>query len=44
MVTGVGDYSGFVHRDLDKPAPDGTPKPPFLGNTSDVSGGALRPT
>jgi len=41
VVTAVGDYSGFVHRDLDKPAPDGTPKPPFLGNTSDVSGGAL---
>jgi hypothetical protein len=41
VVTAVGDYSGFVHWDLDKPAPGGTPKPPFLGNTSDVSGGAL---
>jgi hypothetical protein len=41
VVTAVGDYSGFVHRDLDKPAPDGNPKPPFLGNTHDVSGGSL---
>jgi photosystem II stability/assembly factor-like uncharacterized protein len=43
LVTAVGDYSGFVHWDLDKPAPDGTPKPPFLGNTHDVSGGELNP-
>ena len=43
VVTAVGDYSGFVHRDLDKPAPDGNPKPPFLGNTHDVSGGELQP-
>jgi len=41
VVTAVGDYSGFVHWDLDKPVPDGNPKPPFLGNTHDVSGGAL---
>ena len=43
VITGVGDYSGFVHWDLDKPAPDGDPKPPFLGNTHDVSGGELNP-
>jgi photosystem II stability/assembly factor-like uncharacterized protein len=43
VVTAVGDYSGFVHWDLDKPVPDGNPKPPFLGNTHDVSGGALNP-
>jgi hypothetical protein len=43
VVTAVGDYSGFVHWDLDKPAPSGTPKPPFLGNTHDVSGGDLNP-
>jgi hypothetical protein len=42
-VTAIGDYSGFVHRDLDKPAPDGNPKPPFLGNTKDVSGAPLNP-
>jgi photosystem II stability/assembly factor-like uncharacterized protein len=43
VVTAVGDYSGFVHWDLDKPAPGGTPKPPFLGNTHDVSGGDVNP-
>lgn len=43
LLTAVGDYSGFVHWDLDKPAPDGNPKPPFLGNTHDVSGGPLNP-
>jgi hypothetical protein len=43
VITAVGDYSGFVHWDLDKPAPDGNPKPPFLGNTHDVSGGELNP-
>jgi photosystem II stability/assembly factor-like uncharacterized protein len=43
VVTAVGDYSGFVHRELDRPAPGGNPKPPFLGNTHDVSGGELTP-
>ncbi|MBN2574444.1 MAG: exo-alpha-sialidase [Deltaproteobacteria bacterium] len=43
LITAVGDYSGFVHRDLDKPAPDGTPQPPFLGNTHDVNGADLAP-
>jgi photosystem II stability/assembly factor-like uncharacterized protein len=42
VVTAVGDYSGFVHWNLDKPA-KGNPKPPFLGNTHDVSGGSLNP-
>jgi photosystem II stability/assembly factor-like uncharacterized protein len=44
LVTAIGDYSGFVHWNLDKPAPDGNPKPPFLGNTHDVSGGELNPS
>ena len=43
VVTAVGDYSGFVHRDLDKPPAEGNPTPPFLGNTHDVSGGTLNP-
>ena len=43
VVTAVGDYSGFVHWDLDKPAPGGSPKPPFLGNTHDVSGSDANP-
>ncbi|RZL38433.1 MAG: exo-alpha-sialidase [Rubrivivax sp.] len=40
LVTAIGDYSGFVHTDLDKPAP-GNPKPPFFGNTHDVTGAEL---
>ena len=43
VVTAIGDYSGFVHTDLDKPVPSGNPKPPFLGNTKDVSGGVKNP-
>ncbi|MEO8212441.1 MAG: sialidase family protein [Myxococcales bacterium] len=43
LVTAVGDYSGFVHWNLDRPAPGGNPKPPFFGNTHDVSGGSLNP-
>ena len=43
VVTAIGDYSGFVHGDLEKPAAGGNPKPPFLGNTHDVSGGTLNP-
>ncbi len=43
VVTAVGDYSGFVHWNLDKPAPGGTPKPPFLGNTHDVNGADANP-
>lgn len=42
LVSAIGDYSGFVHTDLDKPAP-GNPKPPFLGNTHDVTGAELAP-
>jgi hypothetical protein len=42
LVTAIGDYSGFVHADLDKPAP-GNPKPPFFGNTHDVTGAEAAP-
>jgi len=42
LVTALGDYSGFVHADLDRPAP-GNPKPPFFGNTYDVTGAELAP-
>lgn len=43
LVTAIGDYSGFVHQDLDRPPPGGNPKPPFLGNTTDVTGGERNP-
>lgn len=42
LATAIGDYSGFVHTDLDRPAP-GNPKPPFFGNTHDVTGAELAP-
>jgi len=42
LVTAIGDYSGFVHADLDRPAP-GNPKPPFFGNTHDVTGAEAAP-
>ena len=42
LVTAIGDYSGFVHTDLDVTA-DGNPKPPFMGNTYDVTGADLAP-
>jgi photosystem II stability/assembly factor-like uncharacterized protein len=42
LVTAIGDYSGFVHTDLDRPAA-GNPKPPFFGNTHDVTGAELVP-
>lgn len=42
LVTALGDYSGFVHTDLDRPAP-GNPKPPFFGNTHDVTGAEAAP-
>lgn len=42
LVSAIGDYSGFVHTALDRPA-DGNPKPPFMGNTNDVTGAELAP-
>ena len=42
LISALGDYSGFVHADLDVPAP-GNPKPPFMGNTHDVTGAELAP-
>ncbi|MEP6503552.1 MAG: exo-alpha-sialidase [Betaproteobacteria bacterium] len=43
LVTGLGDYSGFVHADLDAPPPDGSPMPPFMSHTWDVAGADARP-
>lgn len=42
LVSAIGDYAGFVHTTLDRPA-EGNPKPPFMGNTYDVTGAALAP-
>lgn len=43
LMTGVGDYSGYVHWDLDKPDPSGSPVKPFLRNTSDVASAEHKP-
>ena len=43
LVSAIGDYGGFVHADLDHPAPEGASAPPRFGNTTDVVSAALRP-
>lgn len=37
LITGVGDYGGFVHWDLDKPVPEGNYVNPHFGNTDGVT-------
>ncbi|MGD0200366.1 MAG: exo-alpha-sialidase [Bryobacteraceae bacterium] len=37
LLTAVGDYGGFVHWDLDKPAPEGSYDHPHFGNTNGVA-------
>jgi hypothetical protein len=44
LVSAIGDYGGFVHWDLDKPAPEGNFTNPFFGNTNDVSAGEKNPS
>ncbi len=43
LISAIGDYGGFVHWDLDRPAPEGSSTPPRFGNTTGVASGALRP-
>ena len=43
LISAIGDYGGFVHRDLDKPAPEGASAPPRFGNTSGVQAGDANP-
>lgn len=42
LISGIGDYGGFTHRDLDKPADDSHHDPRF-GNTNGVTGAELKP-
>ena len=42
LISGVGDYGGFTHHDLDTPAPDSHHDPRF-GNTNGVAGAELKP-
>ncbi|MFZ0275023.1 MAG: hypothetical protein WAL34_24530 [Acidobacteriaceae bacterium] len=44
LISAIGDYGGFVHWDLDHPAPDGSSSPPRFGNTTGVASAALRPS
>ena len=44
LITAIGDYGGFVHWDLDHPAPDGSSAPPRFGNTTGVVSAALHPS
>jgi photosystem II stability/assembly factor-like uncharacterized protein len=37
LISGIGDYGGFVHWDLDKPNPDGNCDHPNFGNTTGVA-------
>ncbi|HEX4006108.1 MAG TPA: hypothetical protein VHX60_08035 [Acidobacteriaceae bacterium] len=43
LISAIGDYGGFVHEDLDKPAPEGSSAPPRFGNTTGVASAALDP-
>ncbi len=43
LVSAIGDYGGFVHRDLDRPAPEGNFTTPHFGNTTDVAAGDFAP-
>jgi photosystem II stability/assembly factor-like uncharacterized protein len=43
LITGIGDYGGFVHWDLDKPAPEGNFDNPRFGNTDGVTCAELKP-
>ena len=37
LLTAIGDYGGFVHWDLDKPAPEGSYDNPHFGNTTSLA-------
>jgi photosystem II stability/assembly factor-like uncharacterized protein len=43
LISGIGDYGGSVHDDLDRPTPQGSTALPRFGNTTDVVSAALRP-
>ncbi|MGB6728009.1 MAG: hypothetical protein WBE74_19115 [Terracidiphilus sp.] len=43
LVSAIGDYGGFVHWDLDRPAPEGSSAPPRFGNTTGVASAGLKP-
>jgi photosystem II stability/assembly factor-like uncharacterized protein len=42
LITAIGDYGGFVHWDLDHPAPEGASAPPRMANTTGIASAPLR--
>lgn len=43
LVSAIGDYGGFVHWDLDRPALEGSSAPPRMGNTTGLETAMLDP-
>jgi photosystem II stability/assembly factor-like uncharacterized protein len=43
LISGVGDYGGFTHWDLDKPAPEGPSEPPIFNNTTGLACAEKKP-
>lgn len=43
LISAIGDYGGFTHWDLDRPAPEGSSAPPRFANTTSVQTATLRP-
>jgi photosystem II stability/assembly factor-like uncharacterized protein len=43
LISGVGDYGGFTHWDLDKPAPEGASSNPIFNNTTGVAAAENKP-
>lgn len=43
LISAIGDYGGFVHNDLDKPAPEGASAPPRFSNTTSLAMATLHP-
>lgn len=42
LISGIGDYGGFTHFDLDRPDPLGSHGNPHFGNTNGVTGAWLK--
>jgi photosystem II stability/assembly factor-like uncharacterized protein len=43
LISAIGDYGGFVHWDLNRPAPEGSFHPPYFGNTTSVGCAERKP-
>ncbi|HET8657125.1 MAG TPA: xyloglucanase [Longimicrobiaceae bacterium] len=44
LISAIGDYGGFVHRDLDRPAPEGNFSDPRFANTTSLAAGDGNPS